>query len=122
MSKSKANQARWNGSEITFVDIRLESVHREQFSEFVKAHSKTWADELAEMCADGYKFSMVWDDYNVCFIVSATGREEGSPNYNKCMSARSVDFWEAQQLLLFKHLELAPNQVWPDKTKSNDWG
>lgn len=107
---------------VTFVNINLSEDDKTKFVGWLESQGDSWVGEFANVMADGYKVGCTWDAANTCFIASMTGKEEGTPNYNCCITARSNEWSEALQLLHFKHEVICSGLAWAKHQTSNAWG
>lgn len=120
MAKNARKTSSWQ--DIVFVNIPLNVQDKEHFRLWYEKNGASFTGELANLCGSGYKQSCRLDEDNDCFIASITCLNPSSPNFNKCLTARSSDFWEAWALIVYKHLEMVDDEVWPDSGSRNNWG
>lgn len=118
--KSKLSPA--NSFGVSFFNVNLSSDDRDRFSGWRTENAESWTTEFSQLIADGYKIGITWDDGNACFIASITGKVEGTPNFNCCITARSNDWLEALELLMFKHFVVCAAGTWSKHQTSVAWG
>lgn len=109
-------------NKMVFVQCALDAAAKKDFEKRYAADHTELFREYAILVGTGHKVSHVWDDENQCYIASAMGREEDHQNYNKCLSARSDDLYEAMCLLAYKHHVLYKSGSWDGKDESRSWG
>ncbi len=123
MAKNGRNpQAKFDYREVQFVNMRLDTSQKKQFS--------LWMDKLGEQChaeigifiSSGWKTSITWDADNACFIASSTNVEPTSVNFQYCLTSRSDDWSEALCLNVFKFNVLANGDSLSALVSSNSWG
>lgn len=119
MAKKKSAQS-WGNME--FINYRLNAEEKKAFKIWYGNNTEMVFTHVVNTVASGYKLSMSPQDDGATFIAALTCVEEGNPNYQKCITSRSNDFWEAQALTIYKHLELSNAGIWDFDTPSNDWG
>jgi len=122
VASKKPSRANSSFAEIEFVGVRLDKEQAELFADWVAADQETRALDLAEFLSAGHKTSITWDDHNACFIVSATCKDESNDNFNRCLTSRSNDWYEAMMLNVFKHQVLFKKQRWNGDANTNSWG
>lgn len=111
-----------NGFGVEFVTINLSADDGKKFNGWKETLGDVWADEFATYVSNGFKVGLTWDNNNACFIASLTGKEEGSKNYNCCLTARSQEWVEALQLVHFKASVFCADGRWQDHSTSVSWG
>lgn len=95
-----------------------------------KAEAKKWLEKngrdldtyAVQMVRDGWKSSFSWDEYNDCFIASATMRESGHKNFDVCVTSRSDNMWDAMLLNYYKIYVLFTDQPLPTERPKDNWG
>jgi len=120
-SKKQGRKAT-NFPEIEFVTVRLDKEQAGAFADWVHQDDESRSLDLAEFISAGHKTSITWDDYNSCFIVSSTCKDEGSDNFNKCLSSRSNDWYEAMMMNVYKANVLLAKGPWESDASTNSWG
>lgn len=111
-----------NFVETEFVTVRLDKEQAQAFADWVAQDDESRALDLAEFITAGHKTSITWDDYNSCFIVSSTCKDEASDNHNKCITSRSNDWYEAMMLNVYKANVLFGKGAWESDAQTNAWG
>lgn len=109
-------------AETTFVDIRLDNKAKTHFNQWMEQGNDEISLLLATFVSNDHKLSLSWDDQNVCFVASATCKDEQSPNHNCCISSRSQDWFEAIALTLYKASVLLGETPWTDVKNDRSWG
>lgn len=109
-------------NDMRFVNYRLTKEDKAKFDKQYKTDAAELLREFAIMVGTGHRVTINWDDENVCYIVSVMGKEEGHSNYNKCLTARSDDLFEAQALVAWKHTNLFNGGEWLVEDTKNNWG
>lgn len=105
-----------------FCAISLDSPGKEAARKWLEKNGKDLDTLAVQMVRDGWKASFSWDDYNDCFIASATMREEGDKNYDVCITSRSDNMWDAMLLNYYKIYILFNNQALPTERPKDNWG
>lgn len=120
-SNSK-DSADWQKYE--FVNLNLTEAEKEDFKKQYATESDKFLRGIDELLQAGYKLSVTWDKDNKCAIASLTCREPQDPNFNYVLTARSGDMWEAQSLVMYKHLYVCDDGDWGGDTQQdrNSWG
>lgn len=118
-SSAADNKPDW---QVTFVQIKLTGEHIDGFSKWMERKEPEIALDVASFMSNGHKTSITWDNDNKCWIVSATCKEEGSKNYNHCLSSRSNEWWEALCMNVYKNDILCDGGSWADKQQNSNWG
>lgn len=108
--------------DMTFVECKLNEKQAKDFQSKYQADSADALREFALLIGTGHKVSCTWDDENVCYIVSAMGREEDHVNFGKCLTARSDDLYEAMALLAYKHNVIYGGKSWVVDKRERSWG
>lgn len=109
-------------SDIQFVTMRIGAKEKEQFKAWYSKNANDVLAKLEELVSDGYKVSLSYYFDGNCHIVSLTCKDEKSANFNRCLTSRSDDLWEAVGLTVFKHFHLCNDGIWEDEGNSNNWG
>lgn len=117
-SGSKSN----NQFEVQFANLKIDSKHKDSFEEWKESKPEDVALDVASFISNGHKTSISWDNDNHCWIVSATCKEERSPNYNYCLTSRSDDWYEAMCMNVYKHKFIAKEGKWSDQQEDRNWG
>lgn len=114
-------EATWGG----YVDLSLDEDQRNRFGTWVLEQNGAWVHMLQDAMAQGLACGAKWDAENQCFICSLTGAGVSNSNERYVLTARSSDYIEAMELLLYKHVELMRGD-WGDyrpKTRTlRQWG
>jgi hypothetical protein len=109
-------------SNIEFVNYKMDAAEKKAFKSWYKNEPSIYHTELINLVAAGYKSSVSYSDELECFTHSLTCQDETSPNYNKCLTSRSDDYWEAMAISMFKHLQLSEGGIWVFESAKNNWG
>lgn len=111
----------WGG----YVDLTLDEDQRNRFGDWIEAQNGAWVNLLQDALAEGLGCSSKWDADNQCFVCSFVGAGVSNSNERYVLSARSDNYLEAMELLLYKHVELMRGD-WGDyrpKTRTlKQWG
>lgn len=59
---------------------------------------------LDDLVAQGYKYSLSYQEAGDCFVASITDRVETSPHHNVCLTGRGSTARNARVSLLYRHL------------------
>lgn len=118
--KSKARQRDF--AQVDFVNIYVSSQQEAQYRDWLKTADTQLVSLLADVIADQHKVGISFDGANACYIASATCKDETSPNYNVCITARSDDWTDALLLLVFKIQHIAGKIPWRDCSRPTTWG
>lgn len=118
-SEVGANKLDW---QVTFVQLKLNEETASAFSTWMERKEPEIALDVASFMSKGNKVSITWDNENKCWIVSATCKEQSSPNYNHCLSSRSNEWWEAMCMNVFKHDVVCGGGSWTAKQSNANWG
>jgi hypothetical protein len=122
MARNKSPKRNLTFAEVEFINRRLTDDEAKGFADWQQKEAKSLGDEVVAFIASGHKLSVTWDDFNACFIVSATCKDEASDNLNKCLSARSDDWYEALLLVLYKSQVLFAGATWESDVRGASWG
>ena len=118
-TSAEGNKPDW---QVTFVQLKLTEETANEFAKWMERKEPEIALDVASFMSNGHKTSITWDNENKCWIVSATCKEEGSKNYNHCLSSRSSEWWEALCMNVFKHNVICKGGTWADKQSNTNWG
>lgn len=121
-SKNSSKASNRSFTEISFVNIKITGKHKDAFSTWKEAKPQDVALDVASFMSNGHKTSITWDTSNNCWIVSATCKEDTSPNVNCCLSSRSDDWYEAMCMNVYKHKFIAKEGSWKDQEDDSNWG
>lgn len=105
-----------------FCAISLDTPGKEAAKSWLAKNAKDIDNFATIMVRDGWKTSFSWDDYNDCFISSATMRDEGHKNYDICVTSRSDNMWDAMLLNYYKIYVLFKEQKLPTEKQKDNWG
>lgn len=119
---AKAKLARGTFEPVEFVQMSLTADDEEHFRKWEASNNEKITGMLDEFMADGHKVGITFDASNACFIASATCKDEKNVNYNRCVTARSDAWWEALELLLYKHIVKAKSDDWSAVSRPAAWG
>lgn len=109
-------------SDIEFVNYKMDAAEKKAFKVWYVNSPEKYFTDLINLIATGYKSSVSYSDDLECFTHALTCQDETSPNYNKCLTSRSDDYWEAMAISMFKHLELSEGGIWVFESAKNNWG
>lgn len=117
-AKSKAD---WS---VEFVSLPLMSDQKDSFIAWSQEASADIEIFVSQLLGTGYKLSMTLDATNNCVIVTATCKEDRSPNSGYAMSSRSDTWLEALLMTVYKTIVLYPEKEggWPKNTRNDSWG
>lgn len=119
---AKSNGTRPTFEPVEFVQLNLNGDDEKGFRKWESDNADSIVSKLDEFMADGHKVGITFDVNNACFITSATCKNDRSPNHNRCMTARSDSWYEALELLLYKHLVKAKGGDWSEVSRPAAWG
>lgn len=105
-----------------FIDLRLNAADKDAFRAWMENTFEDLLFKQADVVSSGWKMSLSWDMQNVCFISSATCRDETSVNFGVTVTSRSEDAFEATCLTVYKLSVLFPEQDLRKAGSSNNWG
>lgn len=108
MSRGKGKSA-GQGSTATmprFVDVKLDQESRSAFEKW-SAETQDCVYFLQKFADSGYRVGVTWSGEHQTYTVSATCRDEESPNNGLCMTAFSGSLVKAVQVLWYKHAYVA---------------
>lgn len=108
--------------DVTFVNVRLSKKDADQFSTYFSRDIRETGEDLTVFISKGHKIGLSWDDKGACFVASATCRDERSPNYNRCITSRSDDWYEAMIMNVYKHDVLFQGGTWVSDDAGGSWG
>lgn len=120
MAGKKNNRS--NFRDIEFINYKLSTEEKKAFRLWYKNEPEKIFDMVINTIASGYKSSCSWQSDSECFVHALTCQEENNPNYGKCLTSRSSDYWEAQALTMYKHLELSEGGIWVFEDARDNWG
>lgn len=103
-----AADATWGG----FINLRVEPDERADFDGWRVEEAKEMAAMLDRQLVAGLKYSLSYDAENSAYIATFTGAGALGSGDRCSLSARAGDWWEATELLLYKHLVIL----------DGDWG
>jgi len=121
-AKAKSAGANKNGFTTTFVNFKLGKEDKAAFEKYMSNPADKLLEDLVVFVSEGHKLSQSWDDKNKCFIASATCKDEGSINYDYCLTSRHSEWYPAVMMNVFKHNELAAGEPWQQLSEEQDWG
>lgn len=113
-----------NDWSVEFVALPLMADQKDSFIAWAEEASADVEVFVAQLLGTGYKLSMTLDATNNCVIVTATCKEERSPNSGYAMSSRSDTWLEALLMTVYKTIVLYPEKDggWPKNTRNDSWG
>jgi len=120
--KAAKTGLRKNGFSTTFVNYKLTGKEKEDFIKFAKGDFDTHSKRIVEAMSNGMKFSFSENRENGTAIASLTCRDEGNINFDRCITSRSPDWYEALLMCVFKLDVLGGDNDWLDQAGSDDWG
>lgn len=109
-------------TEIEFVNYRLEGKEKAAFKVWYQKNSEQLVTLIINTIASGYKNSCSFSRETETWTSALTCQEEGNPNHNQCLTSRAGDYWEAQALNIYKHLELSEGGIWAFEKSDMNWG
>lgn len=123
MPKKAKSGSNGNGFPMTeFVHYKLNAQEKKDFVAWKSKHADNLETFMVDMMQKGYKMSVSFDDTNDCWIGSATCKDEGSGNHNKCLTSRSDAWYDALLMNVFKTTELCNDMLWDDLQQEADLG
>lgn len=123
MPTKRANKAKqWRNDNVEFVNINLNKAQKEHFRGWFMENEKELPNLLAIFMSAGYKISLKYDTEHECYISTATCFDSSMENYNKALSSRSADWFEAMALTLWKTDVLCEDGVWENSAREDNWG
>lgn len=105
-----------------FVNYQLNEEEKREFDAWKGGASKQFDDLMESFLADFHKLSVSWDDYNQCFIATATCKDEESDNFNRCLTGRSDTWGEAILVLWFKMTVIFNSGEWKGQETRRNFG
>lgn len=121
-SKNVSKLPRGNWPETNFVNLKITGKHKDGFTSWMSRKEADIHLDVVAFMSNGHKTSITWDTSNSVWIVSATCKEESSPNVNCCLTSRSSEWWEAMCMNVYKHDIICAQGSWVDNAESGDWG
>lgn len=121
-SKNSSKPNRGNWPETNFVNLKITGKHKDGFLSWMSRKDNDIQVDVAAFMSNGHKTSISWDTNNNVWIVSATCKDESSPNVNCCLTSRSNEWWEAMCMNVYKHDIICAQGSWLDSAESGDWG
>jgi hypothetical protein len=120
-AKAQKAGANNNGFTTKFVNFKLGKEDKIAFEQYMSQKADVLLEDLVVFISEGHKLSQSWDDKNKCFIASATCKDEGSINYDYCLTSRHPEWYPAVMMNVYKHKEMAAGSSWSDLTEEADW-
>ncbi len=121
-SKTKPTGSKKSGFTTTFVNFKLTGEAKDRFSSYMKDDTAEHAKDIVNLLGEGMKFSFSENRDGGFALASVTCREEGSINFDHCITSRSSDWYEALMMCVFKIHEFGTEESWVDQAGSDDWG
>lgn len=121
-SKNSTKLPRGNWPETQFINLKIAGKHKDGFTSWMQRKESDIALDVVSFMSNGHKTSISWDTNNNVWIVSATCKDESSPNVNCCLTSRSNEWWEAMCMNVYKHDIICAQGNWLDNAESGDWG
>lgn len=121
-SKSKKTSKSRSGFTTTFVNFKLSVQDKEAFAKWSARNIEVVQAEFTQAMGRGCKMSISENAEQGFYLASMTMRDEGSINYDFCITSRSPDWWEALIMNIFKAQQLGWEESWADQADSDDWG
>lgn len=121
-SKVQKTGNKRGGFDTTFVNYKLSGKEKEAFAEFFDLKPDVHATEIVKLMGQGVKFSFSENREQGTCLASATMRDEGNINYNRCITSRSPDWYEALLMCVFKANTLGVGDDWLDQAGDDNWG
>jgi hypothetical protein len=119
MPKMKGN---FNAGTVKFCAISLDTEGKAKARLWLDKHGKDLDTFAVQMVRDGWKSTFSWDDYNDCFIASATCKDERDANFDICCTSRSDNMWDAMLLNYYKIYVLYKDTILPTEREKSNWG
>lgn len=121
-SKAQKTGLRKNGFSTTFVNFKLSGKDKNDFTEYMQKEAEEIHLDIAEAMSSGVKLSLSENRENGFYLAAATMRDEGNINFDRCITSRSPDWWEALVMCVFKCKLLGYAEDWADMTGDDSWG
>ena len=107
---------------MTFVDYRLNTKQKKEFSGWLKDHSDDLFEMLETLLLTGHKLSVSYDDKSGSSIATVICRDTSSQNAHCCVSSRHASPLDAVGVALFKHFTILADLSWKDIDSESEWG
>lgn len=120
--KGQTTGKRNNQFSTTFVNMKLSVQEGKAFRAWLEKLGENAEKEISAAIGKGMKFSFSETGENGSYLASMTCRDEGSVNYDCCITSRSNSWWEALLMCAFKGGTLGWDNPWVDQTSGDDWG
>lgn len=121
-SKAKKTGNKRSGFTTTFVNYKLSTQDKANFVKWAARSIEAVQQDFTEALSKGCKCSLSENAEQGFYLASMTMRDEGSINYDYCITSRSPDWWEALIMNVFKAQQLGWDESWADQADSDDWG
>jgi len=108
--------------EYSFATVRLDVKQKAHFEGWLADNSPAFEELIASLVLTGHKTSFSWDESNDCFIASMTCNDKKSTNFQKVMTSRAQDWFEALMMTVYKIMVVCENEAWPTDRSTNNWG
>lgn len=95
---STASYGEWRG----FINVHLTDAVKKQWFQWA-ADTTTFYGELEQMCRDGYKITLKWEERNDAFSAFATPKDSDHDNAGWGLSERAGDPFTALHRLVYIH-------------------
>lgn len=120
--KAKKTGNKRSGFTTTFVNFKLSTQDKAAFVKWAARGVETVQQDFTQAIGRGCKMSLSENAEQGFYLASMTMRDEGSINYDYCITSRSPDWWEALIMNVFKAETLGWDESWSDQADSDDWG
>lgn len=107
---------------ITFVKYELSGEEKKQFVEWTRKTSNQVDDLVQTLLTDGNKLTFSFNAQTDSYIVSVTGRDEGSINFERCFTSHGKTYFIALTVALFKYHVVWERGTWEDRDNDEDFG
>jgi len=111
-----------SGFTTTFVNYKLAGKERDQFATFFSMPVEHHAECIVIALNNGIKLSFSDNREAGIVVAAATMRDEGNINYDRCITSRSPDWYEALLMCVFKAQLLGYGEDWLDMAGDDNWG
>jgi hypothetical protein len=96
----------------TFVNVSLTRRDKEALQAWIDDNVDLWSEVLRQV-DNGYKISLTWEERSDGFLATMAGRSCIPENRNRILSGRGRDPQGAVASVLYKHLHLSYDGIWP---------
>jgi len=91
-------------SDVIWVNYTLNEREKAQLEELTAASPDAMLGEMQKAALEGYRWTISHDSYAGCWAVTMYTRNEQDINHGLMMSSRSMDWFKALMMCVFKHV------------------